>query len=300
MSAGSLLSTRTAGLRAVSSADHDWLYQLLIVEAGGRWRYRGRTPSPAEFSHDLWQGVHAQFVVVDAEDRPSGLVGTYNLNIQAGHCHLFAVGAKDRGFVVVEAAGLLVSWAFDEHELRKIWIEVPEFNLRQFASLTDVAEVEGRLTGFDYWQGRYWDTLILSLTRQRWDERHRGVVERRRRSLGASDVEKTALPSAGELSALLRDFMPLDSLGAIEVMTRLEERLDAELDIGLLDGLGFIGPDDAAAVVLDRLAARSRTRQQPVGVTGGLDGNGHDPSTVAEMMMSCGEVASTLTTFQEE
>ena len=279
------LSSRSVRLRAVRSGDHDWLYELLAVDSGSRWRYRGRTPNPAEFQQDLWRGVHAQFVVVDRAGRPVGLVGSYNVNSAAGHCHLFAVSAQDTTHAVAEATGLLINWLFDEFDFHKLWIEAPEFNLRQFATLTDVADVEGRLTNFDYWRGRYWDVLILSLNRHRWDERHRHILERRRRPLTGGAVD--AVPDPGELRALLGDLLPLDSLGAIEAISWLEERLDSELDVELLEGLGDLDAAGAAVELHRRLQdLAGPVAQQAFGNDGRSIWNGQDPSTVAVTLMS--------------
>jgi RimJ/RimL family protein N-acetyltransferase/acyl carrier protein len=284
--APSVLSSRSVRLRPVRSTDHDWLYELLTFDAGSRWRYRGRTPNPVEFTQDLWRGVHAQFVVADRQEAPVGLVGLCNMNQVAGHCHLFAVGASDRGPLVSEAAGVLLNWAFDEYDLRKVWVEAPEFNLHQFASLTDVADIEGRLTGYDVWRGRFWDTFILSINRQRWDERHRVVLEGRRGAL--TPTPSTGLPDVEELEQLLEPVWPLDSLGAIEVVTELEERTGALLDVELLDGLNDLGsPAVAAAALRTRLGGVvGQSAQQSSGSCCRSEWNGQDPSTVAVTVIS--------------
>lgn len=287
------LRTRSVQLRAVRSSDQDWLYELLTADSGSRWRYRGRTPNPAEFAQDLWRGVQSQFVVTTAAGAPVGLVGTYNANPTAGHCHLFAVGVADCGPQVTEAAGLLINWAFDEFDLHKIWIEAAEFNLAQFASLTTVADIEGRLTNFDFWRGRFWDVLILSINRQRWDERHRGVLERRADPVGAGASVRL---SQDDIEALLEDFLPLDSLGTVEVLSDLEERLDQPLDVTILSGLDELNAHDAATLLhqrLDTAAACDVASQHELGGFGRATGNGHSTSAVANTETSRGPVACT-------
>ena len=116
------LASRAVALRPVRAADLEWLYQLLTFEAGSRWRYRGRTPSHADFAADLWRGVHAQFVVGAADGEPVGLVGLVNMHHAAAHCQAFAVGAPGHGDLVTEGFGLLLDWAFTELDVDKVWI----------------------------------------------------------------------------------------------------------------------------------------------------------------------------------
>lgn len=278
------LRTRRVELRPVLSTDMDWLYALLTFEAGSRWRYRGRTPGHAEFANDLWHGVHTQYVVCTPTAQPVGVVGTYNVNHSAGHCHLFAVASPDHGAEVTEGTGLLIDWAFTTFDLHKIWVEAPEFNLAQFAGLTRVAEVEGRLRDYEFWQGRFWDVLILSIGRRRWSEVMGPVVERRRAdaaaaAVGVPDPEPGAAsgdrpapaPGAGggfpkvaavgdvdplggtAVADLLGSVWPLDSVGAVELTARLEERLGHELPPDLLDGLEVLPLEEAAVVLAGRL-----------------------------------------------
>lgn len=238
-------------LRSVRSSDQDWLYDLVTRDAGTRWRYRGRTPPPGDVHNDLWRGVLAQFVVIDPSGAPIGLVGAYNANTAAGHCHVFAIGSSGSGPAVTEAAGMLISWVFDQFEFHKLWIESSEFNLTQFASLTNVADVEGRLKNFDYWKGRFWDLLILSVTRVRWDEHHRGLIDRATRQTPRSTpITEEAL--ASQLAARL----PLDSLAAVEILVELEDLVDAPVDDSILTGINGLDAAGAAAVLMDRLGLR--------------------------------------------
>lgn len=291
------LSSSRVRLRSVRAADSDWLYDLLTRTSGSRWRYRGRTPAPGEFHVDLWRGVLSQFVVTDAEDRPVGLVGAYNANTTAGHCHVFAVGATDQGRLITEATARFADWLFESFEFHKLWIESAEFNLAQFASLTDLATVEGRLTNFDYWGGRFWDLLILSVTQERWT-RHRRAwsassaspATRRAGASGAATVD------VATLGPLLEDRLPLDSLRAVELLDELEELSGIVLDYELLDGVDRLEPTEAAEVLAARLA--TVVAQQSGERTGAPSGNGHSPSDVALIHSSSGPTASTFATFQ--
>ena len=254
------LSSSRMRLRSVRAADGDWLYDLLTRTSGSRWRYRGRTPAPGDFHVDLWRGVLSQFVVTDAADRPVGLVGAYNANTTAGHCHVFAVGASDRGRLITEATTRFADWLFESFEFHKLWIETAEFNLAQFASLVEVATVEGRLTNFDYWGGRFWDLLIMSVTQERWTSHrrsaHSGAV-RIDAGSGSGPID------ARQLAMVLGERLPLDSLAAVELLDELEELVGHALDYELLDGVDHLDPHAAADTIITRLAGGRSDRLAP-------------------------------------
>ncbi len=287
------LSSPRVRLRTVRAADGDWLYDLLTRTSGNRWRYRGRTPAPGDFHAELWRGVLSQFVVTDADDRPAGLVGAYNANTSAGHCHVFAVAATDQGRLITEATARFADWLFETFEFHKLWIESAEFNLAQFESLTELATVEGRLTDFDYWGGRFWDLLILSVTQERWTAHRRSSG---RHAASGPGPSRPAAPDAAALRTVLEDRLPLDSLRAVELLDALEELVGATLDYGLLDGIERLDTAEAAEVLATRLAACAD--QQSGDRSGAPSINGHSPSTVASTHSSSGPTASIFATSQ--
>ena len=61
---------------------------------------------------------------------------------------------------------LFFDYLFTVFNIRKLYAEVLEFNFGQFASGAEhVFKVEGRLTDHDWYDGRYWDMLVLALYR---------------------------------------------------------------------------------------------------------------------------------------
>lgn len=214
-------------MRAVRGSDHDWLYHLCVITHGSRWKFRGATPNPGEFEATMWAGVHAQFVVTEPDGRPAGLVGLYNTNLVANHSHLFAIAEPDRRGAVTDAAVELVTWAFGEFELAKIWIEVAEYNLEQFGSVTSLATVEARLTNHEYWRGRYWDLVIASITTSTWDDWRR---RQRHVSVRTGDLEPETV------AAIVAAHWPIDSLRAVELLDDLETLTGTPVDASVLTG----------------------------------------------------------------
>jgi hypothetical protein len=228
----------------VSPADYEWLYHLLVVTAGDRWKFRGATPSPAAFEAELWAGIHAQFVVTRADGRRAGIAGLYKSNLVAGSSHVFAVADSGAGAVVVDGARQMCDWAFEQFELNKLWFEIPEFNLDRFGALLRHGSVEGRLTNYDYRRGRFWDLLVVSISAEQWStwtDRHRGV--------------RAVSFTQAELVDLVDELWPIDSLGLVELLEFVESRLDHPLDESLVAGLDAGSAEQFATSLFERIAA---------------------------------------------
>ena len=163
-------------LRPIQNEDYEYLYDLSTCEENiFRWRFRGRTPSPEEFSQSLWQSVLCQFIVESIESgSPIGLVLGYRPEFQSGLCYIAAVtDPRYQGFgVAIEGIGMLVDYLFRNWRFRKLYAESLEFNFRMFSSGEGSAfELEATLREVEYFDGRLWDLHYLSISRKRWDER---------------------------------------------------------------------------------------------------------------------------------
>ena len=167
------LHSPRVSLRPIGQHDYDMLrhYELgeeLIL----RWRHRGMTPSPEDYQRGLWAGVVAQFIVqVPSTRLPIGLIACYNADLVNRHAYL--AGAKfdpaDRSVTYFEAGVLFLDYVFETWEFRKLYMEVPQYNLSQIHSATTRLFVEeGRFKDHIYTGGRTWDQHILSITRESW------------------------------------------------------------------------------------------------------------------------------------
>lgn len=139
-----------------------------------RWRYRGATPSPEQFVRQLWDGVLIQYVV-QGRQRPEllGTVGLYNANFASGYAYAYAIAAPDRVRTgkVIEGLLLMLEYAFRVWQFRKIYFELPEYNLHQFGSAVGryITE-EARLIDHEVIAGRSWDLLTFALYSETWDK----------------------------------------------------------------------------------------------------------------------------------
>lgn len=161
-------------LRPVEPSDYPHIYRSELSERlGPIWRHRGGTPSFESFTASLWAGVVAQYLVVRRDDpTPLGIVSLYEPDSTNGHAKLAAARFSDtidREFV--EAVAMFIEHCFSSWPLRKIYLEVPEYNLHQMAGLIGPLIIEeGRLREHLFKLGRWWDFVTLALYRDRWDE----------------------------------------------------------------------------------------------------------------------------------
>lgn len=160
-------------LRPILPKDYGFLQTVeLMSDLHFRFRLRGATPSPEQWSQTLWHSVLAQFLVVtQAQDRIIGLVMAYRPNFQDGHAHVGAArfGTDTRSPLMMLGFGLFVQYVFTCWNFRKLYLETPEFNYEQFASGSGrYFEVEARLREHFFFDGRYWDQLTLAIYRDRW------------------------------------------------------------------------------------------------------------------------------------
>jgi RimJ/RimL family protein N-acetyltransferase len=167
------------------SRDFEFLYALALApEVAWHWRYKGTTPSPDQFIRQLWEGVAAQYVVEPRSDHPApqGLVCVYNMNSLSRFAYHSLVMAPDsRPGLGMEASIILLESAFRSFGLRKIYMEVPGYNLDSFESSIRRGYLveEGRLIRHELLGGTYHDLHILALYRETFYER----MARLRRSI---------------------------------------------------------------------------------------------------------------------
>jgi acyl carrier protein/RimJ/RimL family protein N-acetyltransferase len=165
------LRARHVYLKPVTPSDYPFLQMLeLAGELAPRWRHRGATPNPDQWAQTLWTGVLAQFMVVGVTtNKPIGRVVIYQPNFQDRYAYFAALRFEpnDRSPIMMLGISLFLRYVFTYWDFDKLYMEVPEYNLPQFASgLGRFFEIEGRLRGHFRVGGRSWDQLILALYRE--------------------------------------------------------------------------------------------------------------------------------------
>lgn len=160
-------------LRPLSPNDYSMLQMLETEgELAGRWRFRGQTPSPEQWLGTLWNGVLAQFLVVSKrENVPVGLVLAYRASFQDGHAYIAALkfDPASRSPHMMLGMALFVDYVFGWWDFTKLAMEVPAFNMPQFAAGAGrYFEIEGRLRDHYACADRKWDLFVLAIHRDNW------------------------------------------------------------------------------------------------------------------------------------
>ncbi|MDT3444898.1 GNAT family N-acetyltransferase [Pseudofrankia sp. BMG5.37] len=177
------LSTAAFELSQPGRPDLPFLYALATSsETGYRWRYHGRIPPMEKFEADLWQNVLAQFVVRRrADGEPVGQIVCYAPDLNNGHASLGAVFTPrvSGSGQALQVVRLFLDYIFANWRFHKIYLEIPEHNYDAIRSGDGKAfEIEVRLKRHLFHGGRYWDQLILAVTRERFQELHKSDTDR--------------------------------------------------------------------------------------------------------------------------
>lgn len=173
--------TPSATLRPIVPADIEALYLASLDPiTTHRWRFRGTTPSFSDFTAAMYASdVLSQYMVINAEDgAPVGLAVAYAPSHIARHAKVALqrvnVAQEHQGStqgLMIEGFMAFVQFLFDHFDLRRVYLEVPEYNMSLFdIGAGSIFDVEGRLRDHLYWGDRLWDMYILTLDRERWDE----------------------------------------------------------------------------------------------------------------------------------
>ncbi len=179
MTTGDLLRGTRTILRPIVPSDYEALYRIELSGSLLRsWRFGGTTPPPEEYAALLWRGVHSQYLVESSTSGGSSaiaLVTSYNMDATNGHCYVAALRMADgvaASSMFIEGFAVFVESLFRSTAIRKVYLEAPEYNVVEFESAvrTGLLTEEARLKEHRYFDGRYWDQCILSITRNKWDE----------------------------------------------------------------------------------------------------------------------------------
>src|SRR5262249_7435820 len=140
---------KNVGLRPIMPSDYALLQMLETNgEVGARWRFRGQTMSPEQWSATLWQGVLAQFLVfAHGQELPIGMVKAYRASFQDRTAYIgglrFDVGEESA--LMMRGFALFIEYVFRCFDFRKLYLESPSYNVGQFASgIGRYFEVEGQ------------------------------------------------------------------------------------------------------------------------------------------------------------
>lgn len=100
-----------------------------------------------------------------------GCASGYSADLASGHCYFAAIRTSElKPGLVIEGSLCLLDYLFDHFELRKIYLEVPEYNAGLFPAGPDSPlHLEGELPGHYRFGGKEWAQRIYAVYREDWD-----------------------------------------------------------------------------------------------------------------------------------
>jgi RimJ/RimL family protein N-acetyltransferase len=169
-----VLRGRHTCVRPALPSDYDWLYQIAVLTpAGSRWRLHGEVPNMEQFIQFVYQGSKITSIVENLDGRRLGMVQAWNADPMARHSQITAFlspEAEGKGWPL-EGLLMFVDYAFRAFNLRKIYIETLETELRYYKSLVGaVMHEEGRFRGHKYVFGEWIDCYMLAIYRNDFKE----------------------------------------------------------------------------------------------------------------------------------
>jgi hypothetical protein len=145
----------------------------LSDELAFRWRHSGAHPNPDQFAISTFGEALCSFLILSTSGAPMGLVVAYSADLRNGHCRVAATRFGTRRSPspsFMRAMYLAVEYLFKGWPFRKVYFEVPDFNMHQFRSgLGRLLRLEGTLSEHVYLDRRYWDLHFISISRGDWE-----------------------------------------------------------------------------------------------------------------------------------
>jgi len=165
-----LLATRRVRLRPPSPVDLPALYAIATSdEVFWRWRYGGAIPTYEGFCSSFSAGVLTQFTVCTTSGNDVlGLVVAYNADIanSTGYVAVMMRPSILRTGIGTEAMYLFIVYLFKTWDFHKLYFEVLEFNVEQFASgIGKYFHEEGCYRDHHYYDGKRWNQHVFGLYR---------------------------------------------------------------------------------------------------------------------------------------
>jgi hypothetical protein len=175
MNSAMSIGGQEVGIRPVVGGDISKIHRMETagVHLFQLW-HEGTTPSPVAFQSWLWRNTLSRCMVVRVgEPEPLAAAFSYNPDFRNGCAHVGIVASDTdhRELAPLVGFGLFVSYLFRNWPLRRLYAVCREYAYVNFASgINKVFTVVGRLEEDGYANGQYWDTLILQITRDTWED----------------------------------------------------------------------------------------------------------------------------------
>lgn len=118
-------------------------------------------------------------IVDRASDKLIGATGLHHFDQRSRHVGFgITIGDKEewgKGYGT-EATRLIVGYAFETLNLNRVWLHVYEYNERGIRTYERVGfRKEGVMRKAHFHGGRYWDTILMAILQEEWENKHRSA-----------------------------------------------------------------------------------------------------------------------------
>jgi len=164
-------------LRAIEEQDlpqlHQWANDPDIWKLLGGWRFASSFESAKAWFQTLTANEkNLRYAIVTRDD--GALIGTANLvsidmkNANAFHGMMLGPVAARRQGYGRDTVMTIMRYAFDELRLERLDTDIIEYNAPSYGLYVGACgwKEEGRQRRWHYRQGRYWDRIIVGVTRE--------------------------------------------------------------------------------------------------------------------------------------
>jgi RimJ/RimL family protein N-acetyltransferase len=165
--------TRRVHLKRFEESDVASYVELCSsLDVGRQFRFGGAAIPPPAVMSAVWDGTLVHLVGVGNRSRRRlGVASVTSADMRNGTAYLSVVSdpAVVGSGLMIEVTGLAIEYVFSTWPFRKLYAEVPEYNLRTFATVTQrFFRREGLMTEHVFLDGRYWDVHVLATDRATW------------------------------------------------------------------------------------------------------------------------------------
>ncbi len=126
---------------------------------------------------------HDFFVIETLDNEFIGFVYSYDSSMKDGHCKMTVyICEKYRNVGVGAYIGLkFMDHLFTYYPFRRIYCDVYEYNSNSFSSLTQCGlEETGRMREYRYYDGKYYDLILLTITRETFEKNLKRYIDDKR------------------------------------------------------------------------------------------------------------------------
>ncbi len=123
---------------------------------------------------------YTEFNIIEVGDKFAGFVAAYDYKSIDGHIKAMIYIEPDQRLSFVGMAGVeFANILFQYYNIRKIYTEVYGYNQDSIKYHANVGfKEECRLREYKFFDGKYWDVIYFSITRESFYEKNKKIIDR--------------------------------------------------------------------------------------------------------------------------